>query len=156
MTLPAWIPVDAAAATDATIQIVGAETGAVATFTAPGTRATFDSGANTAFNATSHTCIQDVDIVTIGTPDHWHTAICIAALRAGKDVYCEKPLTLTIDEGKLICRVVKETGRLDDAGHSATRHARDRRCGTPRCVHERAEHPERRPFGLSRRQATGG
>lgn len=59
---------------------------------------------------------QDIDIVTIGTPDHWHTAICIAALRSGKDVYCEKPLTLTIDEGKLICRVVKETGRVLQVG----------------------------------------
>jgi myo-inositol 2-dehydrogenase / D-chiro-inositol 1-dehydrogenase len=59
---------------------------------------------------------SDVDIVTIGTPDHWHTAILIAALRAGKDVYCEKPMTLTIDEGKQICRVAKETGRVIQVG----------------------------------------
>ena len=59
---------------------------------------------------------RDVDVVTIGTPDHWHTAILIAALRAGKDVYCEKPMTLTIDEGKLICRVAKETGRVIQVG----------------------------------------
>ncbi len=50
------------------------------------------------------------DIVTIGTPDHWHVPISVAALRSGCDVYCEKPLTLTIDEGKQICRVVEETG----------------------------------------------
>ncbi|MGD9647298.1 MAG: Gfo/Idh/MocA family protein [Pirellulales bacterium] len=58
----------------------------------------------------------DIDLVTIGTPDHWHTAIAVAALRAGKDVYCEKPLTLTIDEGKLLVRVVKETGRVFQVG----------------------------------------
>ena len=59
---------------------------------------------------------DDVDVVTIGTPDHWHTAIVLAACRAGKDVYCEKPLTLTIDEGKLMCKVVKETGRVLQVG----------------------------------------
>ncbi|MEO2034595.1 MAG: Gfo/Idh/MocA family oxidoreductase [Planctomycetaceae bacterium] len=56
------------------------------------------------------------DIVTIGTPDHWHTPIAIAALRAGADVYCEKPLTLTIEEGQRISQVVKETGRVFQVG----------------------------------------
>lgn len=59
---------------------------------------------------------KDVDVVTISTPDHWHTRIALAALRAGKDVYCQKPLTLTIDEGKLLCKVVKETGRVLQVG----------------------------------------
>ncbi len=59
---------------------------------------------------------QKPDVVTIGTPDHWHVPIAIAALRAGCDVYCEKPLTLTIDEGKQICQVVKETGRVFQVG----------------------------------------
>jgi predicted dehydrogenase len=56
------------------------------------------------------------DVVTIGTPDHWHVPIAIAALRSGCDVYCEKPLTLTIDEGKQICKVVKETGHVFQVG----------------------------------------
>ncbi len=56
------------------------------------------------------------DVVTIGTPDHWHVAIAIRALRAGCDVYCEKPLTLTIEEGKQITKVVKETGKVFQVG----------------------------------------
>ncbi len=59
---------------------------------------------------------QDIDVVTIGTPDHWHSKICIEALQAGKDVYCEKPLTLTIKEGQQIIDVVKETGKILQVG----------------------------------------
>jgi myo-inositol 2-dehydrogenase/D-chiro-inositol 1-dehydrogenase len=59
---------------------------------------------------------KDVDVVTNGTPDHWHTAVNIAACNAGKDVYTEKPLTLTIDEGKILCQVVRQTGRIVQVG----------------------------------------
>jgi predicted dehydrogenase len=58
----------------------------------------------------------DIDVITIGTPDHWHTAMVVDACRAGKDVYVEKPLTLTVDEGKLLTRVVRETGRVVQVG----------------------------------------
>jgi hypothetical protein len=59
---------------------------------------------------------KDIDAVMIATPDHWHTKISVEAMLAGKDVYCEKPLTLTIDEGKLIEKIVQQTGRVFQVG----------------------------------------
>ncbi len=59
---------------------------------------------------------SDIDVVMIGTPDHWHTKMIIDACRAGKDIYAEKPLTLTVDEGKILCRVVKDSGRVVQVG----------------------------------------
>ncbi|MBL8851924.1 MAG: Gfo/Idh/MocA family oxidoreductase, partial [Planctomycetaceae bacterium] len=59
---------------------------------------------------------KDIEAVTIVTPDHWHSKIAIEALRAGKDVYCEKPLTLTILEVKQIIKVLEETGRVFQVG----------------------------------------
>ena len=50
---------------------------------------------------------DDIDTVMISTPDHWHTLISLMAIRAGKDVQCEKP-TLTIDEGKLLTKEVRK------------------------------------------------
>jgi len=58
----------------------------------------------------------EVDVVLIGTPDHWHVKMALDACRAGKDVYVEKPLSLTIDEGQLLARVAQETGRVVQVG----------------------------------------
>jgi predicted dehydrogenase len=59
---------------------------------------------------------KDIDVVVNGTPDHWHTLVNIAALKSGKDVYSEKPLTLTIDEGKRLVETVKSTKRILQTG----------------------------------------
>src|SRR5947209_20558767 len=59
---------------------------------------------------------KDLDGVVIATPDHWHALQFIAACRAGKDVYVEKPLSLTISEGQKMVAVAHETGRITQVG----------------------------------------
>src|SRR4029079_3372632 len=59
---------------------------------------------------------KDIDVIINGTPDHWHTLVNLAALKAGKDVYSEKPLTLTIDEGNRLGQAVKESKRILQTG----------------------------------------
>jgi predicted dehydrogenase len=59
---------------------------------------------------------KDIDAVVISTPDHWHALMTIDACRAGKDVFCEKPLTLFIAEGRKMVEVARETGRIVQTG----------------------------------------
>jgi hypothetical protein len=59
---------------------------------------------------------DDIDAVLIGTPDHWHAIITIEACKRGKDVYCEKPETLTIREGRAMVEVVRRYGRVFSGG----------------------------------------
>jgi len=57
-----------------------------------------------------------IEVILIGAPDHWHARMLIDAIQAGKDVYVEKPLTLTIDEGKEIRKSIAASGRIVQVG----------------------------------------
>ena len=59
---------------------------------------------------------KDVDAVFIATPEHQHAAQLIEAVNAGKDVYCEKPLAHTIEEGQAMIKAVRSTGRVAQVG----------------------------------------
>jgi len=59
---------------------------------------------------------DDIQAVMIGTPDHWHVPIAVAAVKAGKDIYVEKPLGMTIDEGKALRDVVRKFGAVFQHG----------------------------------------
>ena len=59
---------------------------------------------------------KDIDAVLISTPDHWHTIIGIDAVEAGKDVYLQKPASLTIAEGRALSNAVQRTGRILQIG----------------------------------------
>ena len=81
---------------------------------------------------------KDIDAVVIGVPDHWHTSIALNAAKAGKDIYCEKPLTLTIHEAKTIIEGVRKYDRVFQTGsqqrsegpfHQACEYIRNGRIG---------------------------
>src|SRR5437762_891687 len=59
---------------------------------------------------------SDIDAVVIATPDHWHSQMAIDAMRAGKDVYVEKPMVQTIEEGPRVVDAARQTGRILQVG----------------------------------------
>jgi hypothetical protein len=59
---------------------------------------------------------QDLDAVVIATPDHWHTLQSIHAAKAGKDVYCEKPISITVRQGRWLAKTMHRYGRIFQTG----------------------------------------
>ena len=69
---------------------------------------------------------SDIDIIVNATPDHWHSLVNIGAAKAGKDIYGEKPLTLTVDEGRHVIKAVRENKRILQTGTQQRSSARFR------------------------------
>src|SRR5216684_3836684 len=63
---------------------------------------------------------KDIDAVLIATPDHWHSKISIDAMESGKHVYCEKPLTHTVEQAIAVRNAVRKHGKILQVGPNAT------------------------------------
>ena len=59
---------------------------------------------------------KDVDAVVIATPDHWHAVMAVKAAEAGKDIYCEKPMSLTVREGRAMVDATRKHDRVFQRG----------------------------------------
>jgi predicted dehydrogenase len=59
---------------------------------------------------------KDIDAVVIATPDHWHAAMAVRAAEAGKDIYCEKPMALTVKEGRAMVKAARKHNRVFQTG----------------------------------------
>jgi len=70
---------------------------------------------------------KDIDVVVVSTPDHWHAIPVVAAAKAGKDIYCQKPLSLTIAEGRAMSDAVKANKRVFQTGSQQRSDANFRR-----------------------------
>ncbi|HID23033.1 MAG TPA: Gfo/Idh/MocA family oxidoreductase, partial [Planctomycetaceae bacterium] len=66
---------------------------------------------------------QDIDVVAIVVPDHWHAEMTIMAAESGKDIFCQKPLTLTVEQGKQMIQAVRKHKRILQTGSQWRSHA---------------------------------